>query len=515
MVPGCLSSFGRRGFLEGFGALLSAGSGDRPTAERTELIVGTAGGASTAQVATRLARDGPAEIRRIDEVLGFVTLSVPTRALGQCARTRARTLEARDDVAYVEPVRRYWPQTIQTSTSAPSDPALADQYAPQQVNAPQAWRELDTATQRDVTIAVIDQGTAYEHPDLRAQFGSNHGYDSTTIRAQPDEEDCEKKTSKERDDDPAPEWIDEAVGVGLFCRDGYEIHGTHVSGVAAATTAGDGIAGVSDATLLACRAVSMRGGRNDDIAASIRWATDNGADLLNISHGAFEPSETIHNAIKYAREQDVLPICAAGNNAGEVAYPAAFEETVAVAAVDESQEPADFTARGPEIDVAGPGVDVLSSIPTGVPDRPAYERLSGTSMACPAVCGVAALGLAANPDWDAETLATELTASARRIDGVDETFQGAGIPDARRLVGGSGERRFASGDRIATTTSVSVRAAPDTAARRIRVSAAGSTGYVRAGPRSADGYTWWDVAFNAGYRGWCAGTYLEAAPYTG
>jgi hypothetical protein len=223
-------------------------------------------------------------------------------------------------------------------------------------------------------------------------------------------------------------------------------------------------------------------------------------------------------------------------------------------------------------------------------------------MACPAVCGVAALGLAANPDWDVGTLETKLTETARPVEGVAEKFQGAGIADASALVGrenapptaritglpesvepgatvtaagtastddgeigaydwvidgvvvGSGEslsytfwstgqrtitltvtdeqglsdstsrtmrvgdapeERFGNNDRVATTTGLNVRASPGTDGEQVWVAPGGSAGYIRAGPRSADGYTWWDVAFNAGYRGWCAGTYLEAAPYTG
>jgi serine protease len=515
-----LAAIGRRELLGGLGGALA------PTDpleslfgtdhDRVELIVGADRTASITRVAPQVAAETAATVRRIDETLGFATLEIPKAASSDRIETLESSIAARGDVEYVESVHRYYPQAFRSRTTTPSDPKFTEQHAPQQVNAPQAWRALDAGAQRDVTIAVIDQGTAYEHPDLHAQFGSNPGYDSTTIKAVPDEDDCEKKTDKSRDDDPAPEWLQTPVGVGWFCRDGYEIHGTHVSGIAAATTnRGTGIAGVSNATLLACRAVSMRGGRNDDIAASIRWAVDNGADLINISHGSSERSETMHKAITYARDNGVLPICAAGNDGGEVAYPAAFEETVAVSAVDESGEPTEFTARGPEIDVAGPGVDVLSTIPTEIPDRPSYERMSGTSMACPAVCGVAALGLAANPDWDADTLEQNLKDSARRIDGVAEKFQGAGIVDAQRLVGGASGSRFGNDDRVAATTDLTVRATPGSTARRIEVVPAGSVGYVRGGPRTADGYTWWEIEYNAGFQGWCAGSYLEAEPYTG
>jgi serine protease len=542
-------------------------------------------------------------VRRVDETLGFATISVPTRGEGTDVRALAESVASREAVDYVEPVQHYWPQALQTAASAPNDPRLEDQYAPQQVNALQAWQQLDSEAQRDVTIAVIDQGAAYDHPDLQAQFGSNPGYDSTTIKAVPDAENCDETAEKEPDGDPYPEWVEEPIGRGLFCRDSFEIHATHVAGIAAATTdQGSGIAGVSDASLLSCRSLSMRGGRVDDIASSIRWAADNGADLINMSLGAPDPSETMHEAVKYARNKGVLSICAAGNNGGEVGYPAGFEEAVAVSAFDDAEQPASFTSRGPEVDVAGPGVNVLSSIPTAIPDRSGYERLSGTSMASPAVCGVAALGLAANPDWDADTLEAKLKENARPVEGVAEKFQGAGIADALSLVGDangpptaaitgapdrvepgatvtfdgsassddgqirrydwgidgvsvsgdetlsytfwttgertisltvtddqgatdstqttmavgeSAEERFDNNDRVATTVDLSVRTAPDTDASRIWVAPTGSAGYVRGGPKAADGYTWWEIEYNAGFQGWCAGSYLEAEPYTG
>jgi len=116
-------------------------------------------------------------------------------------------------------------------------------------------------------------------------------------------------------------------------------------------------------------------------------------DVTNLSLGSEEPSELIADACRYADERGVLVVGAAGNaDDGEdntvVRYPAAFEEVLAVSAVDGDDLVA-FSLSGPEIDLAAPGEGVLSTVPGG-----AYEEGSVTSMAAPNVAGAAALLMA-------------------------------------------------------------------------------------------------------------------------
>ncbi|MFC6962698.1 S8 family serine peptidase [Halocatena marina] len=441
-------------------SVVTASETDR--SNRKEIVVGVTDDKSPDDIAVDLLGvelTADTRVLQTNESLGFMTLTVPTSTESD-ASTMAATIRENEGVRYVEDVTYYQPQGIISSTSVPSDPGFSDQYAPQLVNAPAAWDHVGFNTQSDVTIAVIDQGIDYNHLDLVSQFGGDKGHDFMTFKLSSAgggllsginllsslnlSSGCSQTQQTGRDDDPFPEWTTEGAKVevatssGTQCVTTYESHGTHVAGIAAGTTNNNsGIAGVSNASLLSYRALNPAGGRSDDIAAAVQNAVDNGARLINMSLGGSQPTQVMKDAVSYARENGVLPICAAGNSGGSVSYPAAYDECIAVAAVDENKAPASFTSHGPEIDVAGPGVDVLSSIPDGIPDENGYLRYHGTSMASPAVCGVAALGLAANPEWDADTLATLLRETATPIDGVDTDYQGHGIPDAEALVDAS------------------------------------------------------------------------------
>jgi subtilisin family serine protease len=132
-------------------------------------------------------------------------------------------------------------------------------------------------------------------------------------------------------------------------------------------------------------------GTSDAVAAGIDWAADAGADILSMSLGSPHPAEEIHAAIRRAVAKGKFVICAAGNDGRDrsVNYPARWEDTVAVGAVDRNGAVARFSSRGPEVDLCAPGQDILSTFFAG-----GYAKLSGTSMATPFVAGVVALMLA-------------------------------------------------------------------------------------------------------------------------
>ena len=110
-------------------------------------------------------------------------------------------------------------------------------------------------------------------------------------------------------------------------------------------------------------------------------------DLVSLSLGSPVPNEGIHDAIKDLVKSNIPVICAAGNSGnGGVNYPAAFKETIAVAAFDKNGRVAGFSSKGEEVDIAAPGVGVYS---TYLNNR--YASMNGTSMACPFVAGVVAL----------------------------------------------------------------------------------------------------------------------------
>lgn len=167
-------------------------------------------------------------------------------------------------------------------------------------------------------------------------------------------------------------------------------HGTHVAGVIAAkTNNNDGIAGMSwNSKLMPIKAVGADGsGSAADIAEGIYWATDHGADVINLSVGNYTSSAALLAACRYAFDHDVVLVAASGNDAtDQPSYPAAYDEVLAVAAVDHRRERADFSNFGDYVDVAAPGVDIPSTYIYSD-----YASLSGTSMACPHVAALASL----------------------------------------------------------------------------------------------------------------------------
>jgi serine protease len=287
---------------------------------------------------------------------------------------------------------------LHETASNPDDPQLTEQYAPQQTNAVDAWSaELGS---EDVSIAIIDTGADYEHETLESRYGENVGRDFAA-----------------GDGDPIPSGSSEK-------------HGTHTSGIAGATTdSGQGVAGMANCQLYSVRALGNGGGSTSDIADAIQWAADQGVDIINMSLGGGGSTEVMKNAVSYAWNEGVL-ICASAGNSGRegVSYPSAYNEVISVSAVDENEQLADFSQYGEKVELTGPGVNVLSTVPGDD-----YERLSGTSMSCPAVAGVAALGKSANTDLSNNELRAALKETARDI-GLSEKAQGSGLVDAMALV---------------------------------------------------------------------------------
>ena len=170
-------------------------------------------------------------------------------------------------------------------------------------------------------------------------------------------------------------------------------HGTHVAGISAST--GGRCKGVAPkARLLSLKVLGHSGfGSNEHVAQAVRHATKVGADIICMSLGGSSPSKGVHNAIEEAHGGGVITVCAAGNDAGSVNFPAAFPETVAVGAVDSKGHACEFSCRGRQIIVAAPGEDITSTWLNND-----YATLSGTSMAAPFVAGVLALYLSAWKD---------------------------------------------------------------------------------------------------------------------
>ncbi len=223
----------------------------------------------------------------------------------------------------------------------------------------------------EVVIAILDSGVDRTHPDLAAKIISP-GRDFAN------------------DDDDATDdhW-----------------HGTHVAGIAAADTNNAvGIAGVAwNCSILPVKVMGADGnGFYSWIIDGIIWAADQGADVINLSLGGDFDDPFLEDACKYAFDRGVVVVASTGNDyGGPVLYPAAYDSCVlAVAATDYSDQPADFSNSGPQVDVAAPGIYILGPAPqwyVGEAYLP-YLFASGTSQAAPHVSGMAALIKSLKPE---------------------------------------------------------------------------------------------------------------------
>ena len=228
-------------------------------------------------------------------------------------------------------------------------------------------------------------------------------------------------------------------------------HGTHVSGIIGAVRGNDlGIDGIAaNVQLMALRAVPDGDERDKDIANAIRYAVDNGAHIINMSFGkGYSPRKSlVDDAVRYADEQGVLMVHAAGNDGEDIDpgdnFPTqVFEDgaramnwiEVGAANWQVDSLAATFSNYGQtNVDVFSPGVDILSTVPGSE-----YEREDGTSMAAPVVSGVAALLMAYFPDLDAADVRRIILESSARYanDMVARPGDGARIPFGRLSVTG-------------------------------------------------------------------------------
>ncbi|WP_336361895.1 S8 family serine peptidase [Halalkalicoccus salilacus] len=201
-------------------------------------------------------------------------------------------------------------------------------------------------------------------------------------------------------------------------------HGTHVAGTSDAEDDDEDVIGVCTAAHLhAAKVLGSDGyGSWSDIAAGIEWTANQGHDVGNLSLGGTSYSQTVKDACQYAYDDGVLLVAAAGNEGprgNSVLYPAAYEEVIAVSATDRSNDIARFSSTGPEVELAAPGVNVLSTTLGG-----GTGEKSGTSMASPHVAGAG--GQLMDNGYTNREARTRLRDTAEDI-GLSSTEQGHGL----------------------------------------------------------------------------------------
>lgn len=336
-----------------------------------------------------------------------------------------------------------------TETTVAIPTRFLDQWWLDQVKAPEA-QEI-TPGSPETVVAVIDTGMDLDHAEFQGNLWTNpenggHGFD----------------------------FIDDRIA--KVRRTPIGVHGTGVAGTIAARDDGDGTTGLApNVQLMDLRVFpTIRvGGRAiptgatfEHINAAIRYATEHGADVINLSLGtSFCSVEQIsprfqdevqrildqqHEVIREAVSQGVVVVAAAGNNGQCVEFPSKFPEVIAVGATSKNGEITGYSGRGPEVWVTAPGgsitpdeffarfeqgfkdlVPVLDTLIMTPYLRDNYGWFSGTSFSTPIVSGVVALMLSANPDLTPDDVREVLAATATDLgeDGRDDD-SGHGLVNA-------------------------------------------------------------------------------------
>ncbi|MGM0846658.1 MAG: S8 family peptidase [Bacillota bacterium] len=289
-----------------------------------------------------------------------------------------KALSKNPNVEYAEPNYNF------ASTWTPNDTYYQGyQYGPQNTDTDLAWNVTRGSSSQE--IAILDSGVDYNHPDLASK--TIRGYDFV-------------------DNDYYPMDLNG--------------HGTHVAGTAAAITNNSrGVAGMAPNTkILAVRVLDANGsGSLNDIADGIRYAADQGAEVINLSLGCDCNTTTLENAVNYAWNKGSVVIAAAGNDGVSTTFePASYSNVIAVGAVDSRDRRASFSNYGSWVDVTAPGVDIASTVPNN-----GYSYMSGTSMAAPHVAGLA--GLLAGQGRSNSQIRTAIEQTADPISGTGSYFE--------------------------------------------------------------------------------------------
>jgi subtilisin len=185
-------------------------------------------------------------------------------------------------------------------------------------------------------------------------------------------------------------------------------------------------------------------GSTSNLVAALDAATRNGVDVVNMSLGSPFSSKTLQSACNRANNAGVLLVAAAGNEALSILdVPARYTSVVSVGAIDAGNQRATFSNYSKNLTLCAPGVGVLSTMPTYPVTLTGalygyqmyYDGLSGTSMACPHVVGVAALVMAAHPTWTNVQVRQQLTATATDLGAPGrDKYYGYGLVNAAAAV---------------------------------------------------------------------------------
>ncbi len=296
---------------------------------------------------------------------------------------------AADPHSLIAPMR----DLARRGAAAPKPPRQQTPWGIVKVQAPAAWT---TTRGAGVKLVVIDTGIDRTHPDLAPNIKG--GWNTIT-------------KGEDFNDDNG--------------------HGSHVSGTIAAVDNKQGVLGAAPKVdLYGVKVLDADGsGTFDDVIAGMHWAVDNKMEIASMSLGASQGNAALSDMVAAMEKAGVILIAAAGNSGDSVGYPAAYPGAIAISASDEKDQLASFSSRGPEVAIIAPGVDVKSTYKDG-----GYDTLSGTSMATPHASGLAALYVATHKGATPAQARSALAAASRKLPGIPDIGQGAGLPSAVELV---------------------------------------------------------------------------------
>ena len=295
-------------------------------------------------------------------------------------------------------------EEVKSKLKGANDPYYSQQWHLHNINVEGAW---DKTKGKGITVAVIDTGVTKVRDLEETEFVK--GYDFVNDR-------------ENASDDNG--------------------HGTHVAGtVAQATNNSYGVAGVAyEAKLMPLKVLSDYGGGTiADIAEAIKFAADNGADVINMSLGGGGESQLMKEAINYAHSKGVVIIAAAGNeNQNSASYPARYPNVFAVSALGPDGLKAPYSNYGAGVDISAPGGSDAGKVLQATVDMDSkgeevFIGLQGTSMASPHVAGVAALVKASGIE-EPDEIVKVIAKSARVIQDDGLNYYGAGQLNAEAAV---------------------------------------------------------------------------------
>lgn len=336
------------------------------------------------------------------------------------------------------------PNYLSTLHMEPNDPLYAEQFH-STVGNPQAWNYSTGSAQ--VVVGIIDSGCLINHPDLSANIWINPGEDPALGLHDNGIDDDGNGYIDDWcgwDFSDAPEMSDVAVGDYLDQDNDVEdenYHGTHVAGIVGAVgnnaTGGCGVCwNVSIMPIRAGFRTTAGQGflQDDDAAAAIIYAADNGCHVLNLSWGDPNYSPIIGDACHYAHSKGVTLVASAGNDPGPIlSYPAKLSNVISVGAINRNRNLAGFSSYGPDLDLVAPGEMVISTYKLTVGEQ--YFDQSGTSMSSPFVAGAAALLLSLHPGLSPDEVRSRLLTSTDDLGAPGfDIYYGHGLLNTKKLL---------------------------------------------------------------------------------